>query len=130
MEPKQIAWLTGLAGLAGALLTQLMSGLFSYMNDRRRQRLDLQRDYRNKRTEIGENFYFMNGELMAMIKKNIAYWHTRLHYRSDVTLSFLQQEMDRLDAYQTKLQNENWKYNLIGIYFDTPLQFWRNARGQ
>ncbi|PTQ95501.1 hypothetical protein C8P68_1056 [Mucilaginibacter yixingensis] len=123
MESNQIAWLTSLAGLAGALLTQLMTGLFSYVNDRRKQQLDLQKDYRNKRTEIGENFYFMNGELMAMIKKNIAYWHTRLDYRSDAALNFLRQEMDRLDAYQTKLHNENWKYNLIGIYFDTPYDF-------
>lgn len=123
MKPNEIAWLTGMAGLAGALLTQLLNGLFAYINDRRKQRLELQKTHRDKRTEIGENFYFMNGELMSMIKKNIAYWQTRLDYRSDAALNFLRQEMDRLDAYQTRLQNENWKYNLVGIYFETPYSF-------
>nr|WP_240315193.1 hypothetical protein [Mucilaginibacter pineti] len=79
--------------------------------------------YRGKKLEIGENFYFMNGELMAMIKKNIAYWRQRGEDRSDRTLAFLRQEVDRLDAYQAKLQAENWKYNLIGIYFAIPYSF-------
>jgi hypothetical protein len=115
--------LTAFAGLAGALMTQLLTGLFSYLNDRRKQESEVQSLYRGKKLEIGENFYFMNGELMAMIKKNIAYWRQRGEDRSDRTLAFLRQEMDRLDAYQAKLQAENWKYNLIGIYFAIPYSF-------
>jgi hypothetical protein len=115
--------LTAFAGLAGALLTQLLTGLFSYINDHRKQKTEVQALYRGKKVEIGESFYFINGELMAMIKKNIAYWRNRRDDRSDTTLGFLRQEMDRLDAYQAKLQAENWKYNLIGIYYTIPYSF-------
>jgi hypothetical protein len=121
-EPSYLLF-TALAGLAGALLTQLMTGLFSYINDRRKQKAEIQLLYRGKKVEIGENFYFMNGELMAMIKKNIAYWRNKWDDRSETTLDFLRREMDRLDAYQAKLQAENWKYNLIGIYYTIPYSF-------
>jgi hypothetical protein len=121
-EPSYLVF-TALAGLAGALLTQLMTGLFSYVNDRRKQKAEVQMLYRGKKVEIGENFYFMNGELMAMIKKNIAYWRSKWDDRSETTLDFLRREMDRLDAYQAKLQAENWKYNLIGIYYTIPYSF-------
>jgi hypothetical protein len=111
------------SGLAGALLTQLMTGLFSYVNDRRKQKTEARNLLRGKKIEIGENFYFMSGELMAMIKKNIAYWKNRHDYRSEVSLGFLRLEMDRLDVYQSKLQTENWKYNLVAIYYDIPYSF-------
>ncbi|WPU91619.1 hypothetical protein SNE25_20080 [Mucilaginibacter sabulilitoris] len=115
--------LSAFSGLLGALLTQLMTGLFSYVNDRRKQQFELQKQYRGKRAEIGESFYFMHGELMSMIKKNIAYWKNRQDYRSEVTLQFLKLEIDRLDGYQSRLQTENWKYNLVGIYYHIPYDF-------
>jgi hypothetical protein len=120
---NSIIWLSALSGLSGALLTQLMTGLFGYMSDRRKQKTELASQYRGKRTEIGENFYFMHGELMAMIKKNVAYWKNSEDFRSDATRLFLKQEMDRLDKLQIKLQTENWKYNLVGIYYDIPYTF-------
>ena len=105
------------------MLTQLMTGLFSYVNDRRKQRTAVRNLLREKKIEIGENFYFMSGELMSMIRKNIAYWQNRQDYRSEASLGFLKLEMDRLDAYQSKLQTENWKYNLVGIYYTIPYPF-------
>jgi hypothetical protein len=120
---ESIVWLSAFSGLAGALLTQLLTGLFSYVNDRRKQRNEVDSLLRGKRIEIGESFYFICGELMAMIKKNIAYWKNRTDYRSEASLGFLRLEMDRLDAYQSKLHNENWKYNLVGIYYRIPYGF-------
>jgi hypothetical protein len=122
-DHQALVWLAAVSGLIGALLTQLMTGLFSYINDRRKQKTEVKNLYRNKKIEIGENFYFMSGELMAMIKKNIAYWKNRQDYRSEASLSFLKLEMDRLDVYQSKLQTENWKYNLVGIYYIIPYSF-------
>jgi hypothetical protein len=123
MDKNTVITLTAFSGLAGALLTQLMTGLFSYISDRRKQRSEVHNQYRGKKIEIGENFYFMSGELIAMIKKNIAYWKNRQDYRSEASLNFLKLEMERLDAYQSKLQAENWKYNLVGIYYDIPYSF-------
>ncbi|MDB5024216.1 MAG: hypothetical protein JWP78_1971 [Mucilaginibacter sp.] len=123
MEHSTIIILTAFSGLAGALLTQLMTGLFSYINDRRKQTAELTGQFRNKKVEIGESFYFINGELMTMIRKNIAYWKNLHNGRSEASRSFMHKEMEKLDAYQAKLNAENWKYNLIGIYFDVPFTF-------
>ncbi|TSD66360.1 hypothetical protein FFF34_002865 [Inquilinus sp. KBS0705] len=124
METKEtIVWVSALSGMAGVLISQLMTGLFGYISDRRKQNHERQALYRGKMVETGENFYFMSGELMAMIKKNIAYWKNRLDHRSEGSLAFMKLEMERLDAYQSRLQQENWKYNLVGIYYDIPYDF-------
>lgn len=122
-EHQILVWVAAFSGLAGALLSQLMTGLFSYINDRRKQKNELSNQYRNKKSEIGENFYFMNGELMTMINKNIVYWKSRHNQRGESSLNFLNKEMGKLDEYQVKLHTENWKYNLISIYFDVPFNF-------
>jgi hypothetical protein len=122
-DHQLLVWLAACSGLAGAILTQLLTGLFSYINDRRKQQAEVRNLWRGKKIEIGEYFYFMSGELMSMIKKNIAYWKNRQDYRSAASLNFLKLEMDRLDAYQSKLQTENWKYNLVGIYYTIPYSF-------
>ncbi|MDB5111084.1 MAG: hypothetical protein JWR67_2198 [Mucilaginibacter sp.] len=109
------------SGLAGALLTQLISGLFTYFSNKRKYNIKLKNQYRNKKVEVGENFYFMNGERMAMVKKNIAFWKSRNNIRSESGLSFLNKERDKLNAYITKLNAENWKYNLINLYFNVSL---------
>ncbi|GAB3909993.1 hypothetical protein [Mucilaginibacter boryungensis] len=113
---------TAFSGLAGALLTQLMTGLFSFINDRRKCKQDLKNQFRNKKIEIGENFYFMNGEVMAMIQKNIAYWKNRTDSRSKKSLTILNKEMEKLNSLSEKINAENWKYNLVSIYYELPFQ--------
>jgi hypothetical protein len=44
------------ARLSGALLTQLMRGLFRCVNDSRKMRTEAFNLYRGKRIEIGANF--------------------------------------------------------------------------
>ncbi|RVU02061.1 hypothetical protein EOD41_08920 [Mucilaginibacter limnophilus] len=119
-DNNTILQISAFAGLAGALLTQVLTGTFTYLNDRRKQKNDVRNQYRSRMVEVGESFYFMNGELMSMIKKNIAYWTNRRDDRSLTTLQYLKNEMEELDAYQNKLNTENWKYNLASIYFDLP----------
>ena len=120
MDKNLILLIGALAGLVGALITQLFTGLFSYVNDMRKQRYELRNQFRLKRLEIGENFYFINTELLSMVRKNIDYWRNLRNDRNDETLSFMKKEMGKLDAYQVKLYTENWKYNLIDIYFNIP----------
>jgi hypothetical protein len=55
---------------------------------------------------------------MAIVKKNIGYWQNYNNSRSEKSLDFLNQEMTKLNAYMDKLDAENWKYNLAGLYFD------------
>ena len=62
------------SGLAGALLTQMMTGIFAYFSDQRKYHHEIKNLYRSKKAEIGENFYYMTGEIMAIVKKNIGYW--------------------------------------------------------
>ena len=64
------------ARLNGALLTQLLSGLFRYVSDRRKQRTKALNLYRGKRIEIGTNLFYERGT-DGNIQKNIAYWRIR-----------------------------------------------------
>jgi hypothetical protein len=124
METRQMVLvMSAFSGLAGALLTQLMTGLFAYVNDRRKQKIALEEQFRSKKLEIGENFYFINGELMTMIRKTINHWNNYRNDRSEQTRKFMKGEMDKLNDYQIRLHNENWKFNLIGIYFKVPFSF-------
>ena len=109
------------SGLIGALLTQSLTGLFSYMGDKRKSNTELKNTFRNKQIDIAENFYFVTGEKMAIVKKNIGYWQNYNNSRSEKSLEFLNQEMTKLNAYMGKLDIENWKYNLAGLYFDVSL---------
>lgn len=112
--------LSAFSGLAGAILTQLLTGMFSYLNDKRKQTAELERDFRSKKSEIGENFYYINSELMTLIRKNITYWSNLHNDRSIETLNLMRKEMAKLAAYQERLHNENWKFNLTNVYFDLP----------
>jgi hypothetical protein len=123
MDKSFLVSITAFAGLAGALLSQLMTGLFAYVNDERKRKTELENQYRNKRLEIGENFYFVNGELMTMIRKNIDYWYNLRNDRNEQTLLSMKKEMDKLNSYQAQLHTDNWKYNLVGVYFEVPFEF-------
>ncbi|WPV00805.1 hypothetical protein SNE26_03380 [Mucilaginibacter sp. cycad4] len=120
MDKNFILLIGALAGLTGALITQLFTGLFSYLNDMRKQRYELRNQFRLKRLDIGENFYFINTELLSMVRKNVDYWRNLWRDRNDETLAFMKREMGKLDAYQVKLRTENWKYNVVDVYFNLP----------
>lgn len=109
------------SGLLGALLTQMMTGIFAYFNDKRKYNHEVRNLYRVKKTEIGENFYYMTGEIMAVIKKNIGYWTNWNDSRSEASLEFLNKEMVKLNTYMDKLKTENWKFNLINLYFKVSM---------
>jgi hypothetical protein len=109
------------SGLLGALLTQGLTGFLSYIGDKRKSTIALKSTYRNKQVDIAENFYFVTGEKMAIVKKNIGYWNNYNNSRSEKSLDFLNVEMKKLNVYMDKLDAENWKYNLISLYFDVAL---------
>ncbi|MGN8070916.1 hypothetical protein [Mucilaginibacter sp. SG564] len=107
------------SGLAGALLTQTLTGFFAYISDKRKSGTDLKNQLRNKQIEIAEAYYFMTGETMAQVKKNINYWTNR--NRSDASFAYLQKEIKKLDARLEQLNTENWKHNLVSLYFQVSL---------
>lgn len=109
------------SGLIGALLTQGLTGMFSYLSDKRKTNSELKKTYRDKKIEIAESFYFVNGEKMAIVKKNIEYWKNYHNARSEKSLDFLNQELNKMNAYMDELDKGNWKYNLINLYFDVSL---------
>jgi hypothetical protein len=109
------------SGLIGALLTQCLTGLFSYLGDKRKSAAALKTAYRTRQVDIAESFYFVTGEKMAIVKKNIGYWKNYNNARSEKSLDFLNKEMIKLNTYIDKLDAENWKYNLISLYFDVSL---------
>lgn len=113
--------ISAFSGLIGALLTQCLTGLFAYLGDKRKSGAALKNTYRNKQVDIAENFYFVTGEKMAVVKKNIGYWKNYNIARSEKSLDFLNKEMNKLNTYIAKLDAENWKYNLISLYFDVSL---------
>jgi hypothetical protein len=113
--------ISAFSGLAGALLTQTLTGIFTYFGDKRNYRHEHTNLFKARKIEIGENFYYMTGERMAVISKNISYWKNWNNSRSEASLEFLNKEMVRLNTYLEKLDNENWKFNLINLYFDVSL---------
>lgn len=109
------------SGLAGAILTQTLNGLFTYVNDKRKYRNEVKNQYRGKKVEIAESYYFMTGETMAILKKNINYRKNRNDARSESSLKFLNKEIKKVDAHLQKLNEEHWKHHLIGLYFEVTL---------
>ncbi|MEO8885796.1 MAG: hypothetical protein ABI367_07010 [Mucilaginibacter sp.] len=109
------------AGLAGALLTQLLTGLFGYLGDRRKAKTERQLLFRNKQIEVAEQFYFMTGETMTVLRKSVEHWKNKNKQRSQASISFFNREIKKLDTYLEKLRTEHWKHNLVGLYFDVKL---------
>jgi hypothetical protein len=109
------------SGLTGALATQIITSVNSYFIDKRKQTVEVSNQFRNKKVDIGESFYYITGEKMAAIKKNIRYWRNWNDSRGTASLSFLKKEMIKLNDYLEKLDGDNWKYNLINMYFDISL---------
>jgi hypothetical protein len=111
----------GISGLAGALLSQVISAASVYWNENRKDKKELRNRYREKKLEIGENFYFMNGERMDLIRKNIQYWKSKGLLLSEASRDHLNREMNKLIEYMDKISAENWKYNLVNLYFKVKL---------
>jgi uncharacterized membrane protein len=121
MDNSIMIQLSAFSGLIGALLTQALTGTFQYFSDRRKAHDELKGTFRNKQVEIAESFYYVTGEKMAVIRKNIEYCHNCNTSRSNESISFLNKEMKKMNAYMEKLDAENWKCNLVGLYFDVSL---------
>lgn len=115
--------LTAFAGLAGALLTQLLTGVFGYFGDKRKARLERLTRYRDKQVEVAEQFYFMTGETMAVLRRSMEYWKDKNKQRSEASVGFFNREMKKLDAYMEKLQTDNWRHNLVSLYFEVSLSY-------
>ncbi len=113
--------ISAFSGLAGALLTQTLTGLFAYVGDKRKYENDIKLQYRTKKTDIAESFYYITGEKMAVVKKNIGYWKNWNIERSKDSIAFLNKEMSKLTTYIDKLDADNWKFNLISLYFNVNL---------
>jgi hypothetical protein len=111
----------GISGLVGALLSQIISAASVYWNESRKDKKEQRNRYREKKLEIGENFYFMNGERMDLIRKNIQYWKSKNLAMSEASRDHLNREMNKLIEYMDKISAENWKYNLINLYFKVSL---------
>lgn len=109
------------SGLAGALLTQALSGTLSYFTDKRRSHLEVKNQYRNKQVEIAETYYFVAGETMNILKKSVRFWKNRHDARGDTSLSFMQNEIKKTSAALDRLMADNWRHNLISLYFNVSL---------
>jgi hypothetical protein len=113
--------LSAFSALAGAILTQIFTGLFSYLGDKRKFKIELNKAYRDKQVEVAEHFYFVTGETMTRLRKSIEHWKDRNKTRSEASIGFFNKEIKMLDVYMDKLNAENWKYNLIDLYFNVTL---------
>jgi hypothetical protein len=105
------------SGLAGALLTQVISAFNSYFTDKRKQSFELGAEYRARKVEIGEHFYYMAGEKMGSIKTNVGYWKNWNNSRSASSLAFLLKETKSFNDRMEKLNGDNWQYNLVSMYY-------------
>jgi len=120
-HPGILLEVSAFSGLAGALLSQVITALNGFFTDKRKYRTERRNAYFSKRNEVGENFYFIHGEVMAVIKKNTAVWQNRCSAQSQAGIEALNTEVTKFMAYLDKLYAENWKYNLTALYF--PVTF-------
>lgn len=113
--------LSAFSGLAGAILTQALTGVFAYLGDKRKSKIELNKQYRGKQIEVAEQFYFVTGETLTRLRKSIEHWKSLNKTRSEASIGFFNNEIKLLDAYMEKLNTDNWKRNLIDLYFNVTL---------
>ncbi|WP_184549820.1 hypothetical protein [Mucilaginibacter sp. FT3.2] len=111
------------SGLAGAIITQALTGLFAYIGDKRKADIDLKSQYRSKKVEIAENYYYVTGETMSILKKSVQLWKGRNIARSEASYKSMSEGLKGADLQLKKMNIENWKHNLIGLYFDVSLAY-------
>lgn len=121
VDNNTVIAISAFSALAGALLTQLMTGIFNYYSDKRKDSLAVKRAFRAKKIEIGEKFYYLNGETMVLLKKSIDYWMKRSQLSSIENIEFIGKEVKYTEELIAKAYAENWKYNLVTLYFDIKL---------
>src|SRR5882762_3459885 len=102
-EQSTLIAVSAFSGLAGALLTQIISQAGAYFADKRKLEAALADQLRNKKIEIGESFFFITGEKMTAIRKNIGFWKNGNKARTDSSLDFLYKETSKFNAYMEKL---------------------------
>lgn len=111
------------SGLAGAILTQALTGLFAYFKDKRKAETNLKSQYRSKQVEIAENYYYVTGETMSILKKSVQLWKGRNIARSEASYKSMSEDLKEADNQLKKMNIDNWKHNLIGLYFDVSLAY-------
>lgn len=121
VDNSTLITLSAFSGLAGAILTQTLTGVFAYFGDKRKSKIELNKQYRYKQAEVAEQFYFVTGETMTRLRKSIEHWKDRNKARSEASIDFFNKEIKMLDAYMDKLNTDNWKHNLIDLYFNIKL---------
>jgi hypothetical protein len=111
------------AGLAGALITQALTGLFAYIGDKRKAGIEIKKDYRAKQVEIAEHYYYVTGETMSIPKKSVQLWKGRNIQRSEASYKSMTESLKEADARLKQMNVDNWRHNLIGLYFDVTLSY-------
>ncbi|WP_162996722.1 hypothetical protein [Mucilaginibacter kameinonensis] len=111
------------SGLAGALISQTLTGLFAYLGDKRKADIDLKKRYRSKQVEIAESYYYVTGETMSILKKSVQLWKGRSIPRSEASYRSMTESLKEADAQLKKMNIDNWKHNLIGLYFNVSLSY-------
>ncbi len=111
------------SGLAGALISQALTGLFAYFGDKRKADTDLKNQYRNKQVEIAENYYYVTGETMSILKKSVQLWKRRNIQRSEASYKSMTDSLKDADIRLKQMNIDNWRHNLIGLYFNVTLSY-------
>lgn len=111
------------SGLAGALISQTLTGLFAYFGDKRKADIDLKKRYRSKQVEIAESYYYVTGETMSILKKSVLLWKSRNIPHGEASYRSMAESLKEADAQLKKMNVDNWKHNLIGLYFNVSLSY-------
>ena len=123
MAENTTLMISAFSGLAGALITQALTGLFAYFGDKRKADIEIKKDYRAKQVEIAEHYYYVTGETMAILKKSIQLWKGRNIPRSEASYKSMTESLKEADARLKQMNADNWRHNLIGLYFDVTLSY-------
>jgi len=111
------------SGLAGALITQALTGLFAYFGDKRKADIELKKEYRDKQVEVAVSYYYITGETMSILKKSVQLWKGRNIQRSEASYRSMVESLNDADFRLKQMNIDNWRHNLIGLYFDVTLSY-------
>jgi len=73
--------------------------------------IELSKEYRNKKVEIAENYYYVTGETMSILKKSIQLWKGRNIQRSEASYKSMSESLKEADS-----SNDEVKDRLFGQY--------------
>jgi len=118
-DTTQVALITG-----GALvLSQALNILYTFFNDKRKDKTEISKLILQKKIEVGENFYHMIGENLQLFDLSTHYHQMLLSSASEEGLKFFQEKQELMKNNIDKIRASKETFNLVELYYNISTTF-------